>query len=825
MHTYRYLPFEDKNTAALYDKILHCRYRIPEWVSPAGKDLLTKILRTDPSKRCSTTDVLQHPWLRQAVPSTLDAKKNGPTSRNEMHDDVIHRCLQLGLSEKELVDSVVRNAHNRETTSYFLIAERMEKMGVISQKMKKAAGNNKGDAGAASPDSQQRRAPNAHAVHGRQTSEDRKATKRAASASPRPRVHGQGDLERTNSGSRRSGNFNVFEKGSVNRGENQNQRDKLLTNATRQAVYVSPSKTRSQSRQRNSNSPAESRGSDGDGDGDTMEVQQDAASKRPVVVDKQAKNTVHSHTTATEEGNWSFSMSNFVEKLERMRMQSTETTEHSHDNHRIDQAQYGDNNTNDTQDELIRWKNKLSKQSNIHVSISASTGTSGSGSNAQSGVETSHKGTSVFRTYEDVPDQRKPESQTKQNVENHVILPQFSNAREERATDSRDEQGIQRRNTVFDNETEGREGNQQSGGGNSTTQNQSYAVPARPSDRAEPEMHPRPPRSQPPVVPQMKFGGRKVVSVISEESTESTCFEDRDSDDVTTEEPSQDESGESNGRAFTQRKQKKNKPKRRGRSKGIRFRPSSARQYPHTSATDSPRTSRSEQVPGKEGSSQGTRIRQRGRQFRVHEASTQAYQIKRPSSPSGPVPYHTAFETLQRVYRGHTNRRPKSANAYRRSKPKTKDPEQNSDAVSSTDNLASDPHAIPPNRNSGGSETGNQPSRIPPGQQSRENHSAAQNVMIPIFASISPNDCHQITLSIGSHGYSTRSGPSPDDGSLKITPGFKDSYSGVSGKSPRFSPRPRVGIARNTMRPNTAGYLRPQTAGGGTTSSRSRDDY
>ncbi|KAA0166433.1 hypothetical protein FNF28_03074 [Cafeteria roenbergensis] len=45
------LPFEHDNTAALYDQILNARYRCPSHLSPACKDLISRILVIDPRRR------------------------------------------------------------------------------------------------------------------------------------------------------------------------------------------------------------------------------------------------------------------------------------------------------------------------------------------------------------------------------------------------------------------------------------------------------------------------------------------------------------------------------------------------------------------------------------------------------------------------------------------------------------------------------------------------------------------------------------------------------------------------------------------------------
>lgn len=60
-----YLPFEDPNTNKLYKKILSCDYLLPGFISAHCKDLIKKILNTDPNTRISIKDIKNHEWLKQ----------------------------------------------------------------------------------------------------------------------------------------------------------------------------------------------------------------------------------------------------------------------------------------------------------------------------------------------------------------------------------------------------------------------------------------------------------------------------------------------------------------------------------------------------------------------------------------------------------------------------------------------------------------------------------------------------------------------------------------------------------------------------------------
>ncbi len=63
-----YLPFEDKNTAKLYQKIQGPDYLMPSTFTEPLKDLMKKILIVDPQKRYNVQDIRAHPWYNLVEP-------------------------------------------------------------------------------------------------------------------------------------------------------------------------------------------------------------------------------------------------------------------------------------------------------------------------------------------------------------------------------------------------------------------------------------------------------------------------------------------------------------------------------------------------------------------------------------------------------------------------------------------------------------------------------------------------------------------------------------------------------------------------------------
>ena len=54
--------FEDPKTSNLYKKIMGAEYTLPKFLSGQCKDLIRRILNTDPEHRFSVNDIRNHTW-------------------------------------------------------------------------------------------------------------------------------------------------------------------------------------------------------------------------------------------------------------------------------------------------------------------------------------------------------------------------------------------------------------------------------------------------------------------------------------------------------------------------------------------------------------------------------------------------------------------------------------------------------------------------------------------------------------------------------------------------------------------------------------------
>jgi len=71
-----FLPFEEETTAALFMKIKAASFFFPSWFSTDAKDLVRRILVTNPKQRFTLAEIKSHVWMA----SQRDQASSPPTS-------------------------------------------------------------------------------------------------------------------------------------------------------------------------------------------------------------------------------------------------------------------------------------------------------------------------------------------------------------------------------------------------------------------------------------------------------------------------------------------------------------------------------------------------------------------------------------------------------------------------------------------------------------------------------------------------------------------------------------------------------------------------
>ena len=128
-----YLPFEDPNTANLYKKILNGDYQIPKFVSPESRDLIEKLLNTDPEKRYKIGDIRKHPWFTQIAIVKITGGIFIGLSQIPINNKILELLVEYNFKKDYAVKCINANKHNHVTTSYYLLLKRYEQLGEINE--------------------------------------------------------------------------------------------------------------------------------------------------------------------------------------------------------------------------------------------------------------------------------------------------------------------------------------------------------------------------------------------------------------------------------------------------------------------------------------------------------------------------------------------------------------------------------------------------------------------------------------------------------------------------------------------------------------------
>ncbi|ORY06790.1 Pkinase-domain-containing protein [Neocallimastix californiae] len=67
------LPFDDETDEIIHQKILNLKYEIPDFISEECKDLITRILKIEPSERITIEEILNHKWMETSQEDNISS--------------------------------------------------------------------------------------------------------------------------------------------------------------------------------------------------------------------------------------------------------------------------------------------------------------------------------------------------------------------------------------------------------------------------------------------------------------------------------------------------------------------------------------------------------------------------------------------------------------------------------------------------------------------------------------------------------------------------------------------------------------------------------
>ena len=125
-----FLPFEHANTSALYKKIIAGEYAAPPFLSREAKDVLKRLLTTDPTRRTSLAAIAEHPWCTKdgaASAVVQPGSANGGavaqlTAEREPDMATLQKMeMSYGYSSASVISDLKEGKHSDASATYWLL--------------------------------------------------------------------------------------------------------------------------------------------------------------------------------------------------------------------------------------------------------------------------------------------------------------------------------------------------------------------------------------------------------------------------------------------------------------------------------------------------------------------------------------------------------------------------------------------------------------------------------------------------------------------------------------------------------------------------------
>uniref|UniRef100_A0A9J8DJK6 non-specific serine/threonine protein kinase n=1 Tax=Cyprinus carpio carpio TaxID=630221 RepID=A0A9J8DJK6_CYPCA len=126
------LPFDGPSLPVLRQRVLEGRFRIPYFMSEDCEHLIRKMLVLDPAKRLSLSQIKEHRWMVQEVPSQRPVLyRQGLACKSKLglgeHSEQVLRLMHsLGIDQQKTIESLQNKSYNHFAAIYYLLVERLK---------------------------------------------------------------------------------------------------------------------------------------------------------------------------------------------------------------------------------------------------------------------------------------------------------------------------------------------------------------------------------------------------------------------------------------------------------------------------------------------------------------------------------------------------------------------------------------------------------------------------------------------------------------------------------------------------------------------------
>ena len=123
-----FLPFGDSDDEINKKMVLSGKIKMPNFFSEGAINLLKHMLDINPLTRFTLDDIMEHPWFNKIKYNITPGIIVG-VNRIPVDEKIVDLCVAYNLDKDKVRNSVIKNKFNTESAVYYLVVQKMKKMG------------------------------------------------------------------------------------------------------------------------------------------------------------------------------------------------------------------------------------------------------------------------------------------------------------------------------------------------------------------------------------------------------------------------------------------------------------------------------------------------------------------------------------------------------------------------------------------------------------------------------------------------------------------------------------------------------------------------
>lgn len=126
------LPFDEDNMVHLFEKVVHCEYTMPTWISDDAKDMIRQMLQVDATRRPTAEQLMESHWLKGVIAGSPLMDDSPSVAGDDLGDFEAVSPRELNSRLQGLVEDVTES--EREWNAFELINDFFDISAIFEEK-------------------------------------------------------------------------------------------------------------------------------------------------------------------------------------------------------------------------------------------------------------------------------------------------------------------------------------------------------------------------------------------------------------------------------------------------------------------------------------------------------------------------------------------------------------------------------------------------------------------------------------------------------------------------------------------------------------------